>query len=75
MEPLIKAVTRDDLEAARLELADLGKSSASELEKVAARKLVAALEQKPKPLSARAPPEFNQLPLGDAQKPQRQGLK
>ncbi len=67
LEPLIKAVLQEDRSVARLELASIEKSSAPELGKTVARKLMASLQDEPKPIPARVPPEVTQLPLGDAQ--------
>ncbi len=66
LEPVIMAVLEEDVEAARKALVKLEQSSAPELEKTVARKLVAALENQPKPAPAEVPPEVPQLPLGDA---------
>jgi hypothetical protein len=66
LEPVILAVVEEDVNAARNALVKLEQSSASELEKTVARKLVATLENKPKPAPADAPSEVTQLPLGDA---------
>jgi hypothetical protein len=66
LEPLIMEVLQEDVVAARNALVRIEQSSATELEKTVARKLVATLENEPKPAPADAPPEVTQLPLGDA---------
>jgi len=66
LEPIIMEVLQEDLDAARNALVKIEQSNATELEKTVARKLVATLENKPKPAPADAPPAVTQLPLGDA---------
>jgi hypothetical protein len=66
LEPLIMEVLQEDVVAARKALVRIEQSSATELEKTVARKLVATMENEPKPAPADAPPEVIQLPLGDA---------
>jgi hypothetical protein len=66
LEPLIIEVLQEDVGAARKALVKIEHSSATELEKAVARKLVTALENEPKPAPADAPPAVTQLPLGDA---------
>ena len=66
LEPLLLAVLEEDLDAARKALAKVEQSHATDLEKAIARKLVATLEDEPKPAPADQPPEVIQLPLGDA---------
>jgi hypothetical protein len=66
LEPVIMEVLGEDVKAARKELVRVEQSSATELEKAIARKLVATLEIERKPVPADAPPEVTQLPLGDA---------
>jgi hypothetical protein len=66
LEPLIMEVLQDDVDAARKALVKIEQSSATELEKNVARKLVATLENQSKPVPADVPPEATQLPLGDA---------
>lgn len=66
LEPLLMAVLTEDLDTARKALVELEHSRASDSEKTVARKLVASLENAPKPTPAEAPAEVMQLPLGDA---------
>lgn len=66
LEPVIMAVLQEDADAARKALVKIEQSSATELEKTVAQKLVATLENEPKPAPAEVPPEVTQLPLGDA---------
>jgi hypothetical protein len=66
LKPLVMQVIREDVDAARKALVKLERSGATELEGTVARKLVAALENEPKPAPADVPPEVTQLPLGDA---------
>src|SRR5207245_617812 len=66
LDSLIKAVIQEDVAAARSEMIRIEQSSATELTKTVARKLVATMENKPKPAPADAPPEVANLPLGDA---------
>jgi hypothetical protein len=70
LEPVIMAVLEEDVNAARKALVKIEQSSATELEKTVARKLVTTLEHEPKPAPADAPPDMTQLPLGDA-RPER----
>jgi hypothetical protein len=65
LEPLIKAVIKEDVVAARKEQARMEQSSATELEKSVAQQLEAALENEPKPAPGDVPPEVTKLPLGD----------
>jgi hypothetical protein len=64
--PLGKAVIHEDSDVARSELLSLEKSSAPELAKTIARKLVATLQNEPKPMPTDVPPETTKLLLGDA---------
>jgi hypothetical protein len=66
LDPLIQTVLREDVAAAHAELARIEQTSASDLAKAVAQKLVATLDDKPKPTPADAPPEVVKLPLGDA---------
>ncbi len=66
LEPVVIAVNKDDLKAARLELAKLEKSIASNQAKTIAQKLVATLEAGSKLVPAEAPTNIAELPLGDA---------
>jgi NPCBM/NEW2 domain-containing protein len=66
LQPLIMDVIREDVDAARKALVRIEQNSAVELEKSVARKLMASLENEPKPAPADVPPEVSQLPLGDA---------
>jgi len=66
LEPLIVEMIREDVDAARKALLKIEQSSATELEKTVARRLVAALENEPKPAPADVPPAVIELPLGDA---------
>jgi hypothetical protein len=66
LEPVIVEVLGEDVGAARNALARIEQSSAPELEKTVARKLVATLENQPKSAPADTPLEVTQLPLGDA---------
>jgi hypothetical protein len=66
LEPVIMEVLQEDAGAARKALGKIEQGSATELEKTVARKLVATLENKPKPAPADVPSEVTQLPLGDA---------
>ncbi len=66
LDPLIHAVLRQDAAAAHAELVRIEQSSATELAKTVAQKLVATLDDEPKPTPADAPPEVVKMPLGDA---------
>ncbi len=66
LEPLVKAVIHEDLGGARAELGKIEGGHAPELAHVVARKLVATLQDEPKPSPAAAPPTVTELPLGDA---------
>jgi NPCBM/NEW2 domain len=66
LNPVIKAVLHEDANAARLALARIEQSNAPALVKTVARKLVATLEETPKPSPADMPPQITQLSLGDA---------
>jgi hypothetical protein len=66
LEPLIMKVLQEQVEPARKALVKLEQSGCSDLENNVARKLVAALENQPKPGPAEVQPELNQLPLADA---------
>jgi hypothetical protein len=59
-------VLQEDVDAARKALVEIEQSGATKLEKTVARKLVAALENQPKPAPADVPPAVTELPLGDA---------
>jgi hypothetical protein len=64
--PLGQAVSAGNLSTARSELDRIEKSASPELAKTIARKLVATLQEEPKPVPANTPPGLMQLPLGDA---------
>ena len=64
LEPMMMDVLQEDLDAARKELLRI--EQRAELEKAVARKLIASLENNPKPAPADVPPGVTQLPLGDA---------
>jgi hypothetical protein len=66
VEPLVTEVLQEDVGAARKALVKIEQSGATELEKTVARKLVAALENQPKPAPADVPSAVTELPLGDA---------
>jgi hypothetical protein len=66
LEPVIMEVLQEDVDAARKALVEIEQSGATKLEKTVARKLVAALENQPKPAPADVPPAVTELPLGDA---------
>ncbi len=66
LEPLIAEVLQEDAEAARQALAKIEHRGASDREKSVARKLLATLEDAPKPRPADAPRKLRELPLGDA---------
>jgi hypothetical protein len=66
LDPLIRAVLKQDAAAAHAELVRIEQSSAAELNKTVAQKLVATLDDEPKPTPADAPPEVVKMPLGDA---------
>ncbi|MDB6112848.1 MAG: hypothetical protein JWR69_4598 [Pedosphaera sp.] len=66
LHPLSKAVIHGELDAARSELLSIEKSSAPELAKTIARKLVSTLQNEPKPTPVDVPPQVTKLPLGDA---------
>jgi hypothetical protein len=67
LEPLSKAVAHENLKSARAELRKIDEGRAPELAKIIARKLVATLQNDPKPLPADVAPAIAELPLGDAQ--------
>ncbi len=67
LDALLKAVLREDPEAAQSELLALEKSGAPEPTKTIARKLVGTMRDEPKPSPAGVPPNVTELPLGDAQ--------
>ncbi len=67
LEPLVRAVVKNDTAAARKELLALEQSSAPDLTKTIARKLVGTMLGEPKPLPASVPPAVTELALGDAQ--------
>jgi hypothetical protein len=60
------AVIQEDVSAARSELSRIQQSSATELEKTVAQKLMASLENDPKVAPADVPREVNKMELGDA---------
>lgn len=66
LEPVIAAVSLEEVEDARQALAGIEQSRAPELEKTIARKLVASLENEPKLTPVNAPTNVLRLPLGDA---------
>jgi NPCBM/NEW2 domain len=66
LDPLMRAVLRQDAAAAHAELVRIEQSSATELAKTVAHNLVATLDDKPKPTPADAPPEVVKMALGDA---------
>ena len=66
LDPLVVLVLQEDADGARKTLAKIEQSDATAFEKNVARKLVATLENKPKPTPADVPAEVLQLPLGDA---------
>jgi hypothetical protein len=66
LDAMVADVMQNNLDAARKDLASLEQGSATELEKTVAQKLVASLENKPKPAPVDAPPEVVKMPLGDA---------
>jgi hypothetical protein len=70
LDRMTEAVIQEDMAAARSELARIEQGSASELAKTIAQKLMAALENEPKPAPADVPPEVARLALGDA-RPER----
>jgi hypothetical protein len=67
LEPLLRAVATRDVAAARAELLALERSSAPELTKTIARKLVRTMRDEPKAVPARVPRAVTELALGDAQ--------
>lgn len=66
LEPIIRDVQRQDEDAARKALAELEQSSATELAKTVARKLVATLRNLTNAEPADVPLEAANLPLGDS---------
>ncbi len=67
LDPLIDAVRKEDVKAARSALAALEKRDVAERIKVVGRKLAAVLEHEPKPSPENVPPTVTELALGDAQ--------
>jgi hypothetical protein len=67
LDPLGKAMLHGDAGAARSELASIEKSKAPELARTVARKLLATLQDEPKPVPSDVPHTIAELPLGDAQ--------
>jgi len=68
MEPLdnlIMAVILEDVASAQSELSKIERSDASQFATSVARKLVATLDDTPKPAPADLPPEVVEVPLGD----------
>lgn len=65
LDPLIMDVVREDVDGAHKALVRIEQNGGTELEKTIARKLMATLENEPKPTPVEVPPEVNQLPLGD----------
>lgn len=66
LAPLLKAVRDDDAPAAQTQLNRLEASSTPAFTKTVAHKLVATLQNEPKPVPAKAPVTLTELPLGDA---------
>ena len=67
LSPLIQAMIDKDLAAARAALERIEQSQVAEHTKIVARKLVATLNDAPRPTPADAPPALAELALGDAQ--------
>lgn len=67
MDPLIRAVLKENLRTARSELRKLQNSDAPDIAKSIAPKLVATLQKDSKPVPAMAPANIVLLPLGDSQ--------
>jgi hypothetical protein len=67
LEPLLRAVVKNDAAAASKELLALEQGSAPEPTKTVARKLVGTMRDEPKSVPASVPPEVTELALGDAQ--------
>jgi hypothetical protein len=65
LDPMIQAVIREDAAAARSELARIQRSNAPDLAKAVAQRLVATLENEPKPAPAEVPPDVTTVALGD----------
>ncbi len=65
LDRMTKAVIEDDVAAARLELARLQQSNTTDLAKTIAQKLMASLENEPKPAPANVPDEVTEVALGD----------
>ncbi len=66
LDLMIKAVIQEDVAAARAEEVRIEKSGAPALTKLVARKLMATLENEPKPAPCDVAPEVARLALGDA---------
>ncbi len=66
LQTLILEVLQEDLGGARKALSNLAPGNATDLEKNVARRLVATLENVPKPPPTDLPADVAQLPLGDA---------
>ncbi len=66
LEPMSRAVLREDVKLARAELRQLEDGRAPELARRVARKLLATLNHEPKPVPANASAAIAELPLGDA---------
>jgi hypothetical protein len=66
LEPVAEAVVRNDLAGAQEGLKKIEASTATELGRLIARKLVSTLSADARPLPADVPSEISQLALGDA---------